>query len=154
MKVLQRGWTGVLTVAVTCAAGALLTPTAAIASTTRSYTYVAAGFHVVGPDLAAAIVAEETGIRTAPLGWVGMVPESDRITLRVTDRNPLAAVVAVSMVSSGGWSRSVCAPRGRDVVVTSAPVGQHVSLFVWDASPYLDWCPNNVATTGTLRITH
>ena len=154
MKMLRRGWTGVLAVALACAASALAPHAPAIASTTRSYTYVAAGFHVVGPDLAAGIVAEETGVRTAPLGWVGLVPASDRLTLRITDANPLAAVVAVSMVSSGSWSRSVCAPRGRDVIVTQAPVGEHVSLFVWDASPYLEWCPNNVATTGTLTITH
>ena len=137
---------GILAVAVTAPVGVTANPA-------RTYTYVAAGFHVIGPDLAAAAVADATGVRTAPLGWVGMVPDSDRFHLRIEDLNTLSENVAVTMVSSGDWRRDVCAPRGEDVLVDGVPVGRHVSLFVWDATPYHSWCPGTAATSGTLTIT-
>ena len=140
-------------VAAVCGIVAVAMPVPARAGAAQTYTYVAAGFHVVGPALAAAAVARTTGVRTAPLGWVGLVPESERFTLRIEDRNPLSGNVAVTMVANGGWRRDVCAPRGQDVAITGAPVGQHVSLSVWDATPYRSWCPGSMATSGTLTIT-
>lgn len=139
--------------AVLCGTMAGWAPGPATAGAARTTTYVAAGFYVIGPDHAAAVVASSTGVHTAPLGWVGIVPESDRFTVRIEDANPLSGSVAVTMLAGGGWRRDMCVPRGQDVEIVEAPAGRHVSLFIWDAVPDRSWCPDSMATTGTLTIT-
>lgn len=139
------------------AAGCLLTaiaPTPGMAAgfpRSRSYTYVATDFYVAGPELAAKIVSDKTGVNTAPLGHVTSEADGNRFAFRVTDRNPLADA-AVTLLSEHGWRRDICAPRGRTVVVEGVPADALVSLWIWDAASQHTWCPSNRATTGTLTL--
>ncbi len=138
----------------------------ASSSPSRSYTYVATGFYVVGPDYAATILSrfvpgvdiapigrlpDENGVHTAPIGRVEFVAPDNQFTFRATDRNPLADVAVSISWDKGGTS--VCAPRGKTVTVSGVPAGSAVTLHIWDAFIGFPWCRSNHASTGTLTIT-
>lgn len=123
---------------------------AATSSTSTSYTYIPFNGHVIGPDEVAAVVADETGIRTAPTGDVTFTPLRDYFRMRLDDLSPAPAPVHVT-VSQRHRIQHLCVPLGRTVTIRRIDPGRTVTVHVWDGYLYRNGC-EGTPLGGTLTI--
>lgn len=119
-------------------------PARSSSSRSTKYHYVANDFYVVGPDLAADVVRRETGVATAPLGWLQFTAVDQQATIRIDDLGPLPAV---PVAGPGGWR---CVPNHSTLVLDALQPGQVVSIWIADATYGLG-CGG--ATAGTATVT-
>lgn len=117
---------------------------------TLTYTYFAHDFYVLGPDLAARIVADKTGHHTAPLGRLSFVPSGDQVTLTIDDRGTVDGLLDVTVGQRN--YRHLCISVRQPTVVSGLTPGQPVYISIW-AVTYGPWTPCGLGgTTGTLTI--
>jgi hypothetical protein len=129
---------------------ALLSVGGTSATSTTSWTYVPHSGHVVGPNEAAAVVADQTGVRTAPTGDVTFRPRRDSFRIRLDDLSPVQDAVHV-VVSQPRRVRHLCVPLGRVVTIRRVDPRQNVHVSVWSETLW-NPCAGRPAG-GTLTIT-
>jgi hypothetical protein len=122
-------------------------------TSTMSWTYVPGNAHIIGPDEVAAVVAEETGVRTAPTGDnMTFYPLGNSFRIRLDDlSSPSQRAIHVSVGHSNGRGPGhICLPPGRTVTFRRVDPRYKVSITVWDAT-FRNNCPG-VAAGGTLTV--
>lgn len=117
---------------------------------TRRYAYVAQDFYVIGPDLAAQMVARKTGHHVAPLGTIRVVPAGTQVTFTIDDFGTAARMIDVTVGQRTYEHR--CVAVDHPTVVDGLVPGRPLTISIW-AATYGPWTPCGAGgTTGTLTI--
>lgn len=112
---------------------------------------------VIGPDLAAGVVAERTGVHTAPIGNVYLEARSTRrLDITVDDLNTTKGDIplAVSHHAADGSNRSgwwECVPAGERTTLEVEP-GHLVELTVLNDAYGRQLCGGPGGTAGVLTV--
>ena len=90
--------------------------------------YVAGQFYVIGPDIAATAVRENTGVVTAPLGWFEFTALDGDAVLTIDDDAAPAAVSVV--VARGGVFERHCVLDHGSLHIGDLTAGERVSVWI------------------------
>lgn len=123
------------------------------------HTYVANHWMwVIGPDLVAGVVAEETGVHTAPIGNVYLGASSSGVLdITVDDLNTTRGDIplGVSQHAPNGSDRSgwlTCVPAGERTTIDGIRRGHHVELTVLNDAYGRQLCGGPGGTAGVLTV--
>jgi hypothetical protein len=112
--------------------------------------YAAHDFYVVGPDLAAAVVDDRTGIKVAPLGSFRFTAVGSDASLTIDDvgESPMIPVY-VSSPSTGRWH---CVPNHTPTTFGGLQAGKLVHVYLVDVTYGYGMCGGG-ATVGVASVT-
>lgn len=122
------------------------------------YAYVAnQSMWIIGPDLAAGVVAEATGVRTAPLGNAHLAAGRRRLDVTVDDANEGGGRIplAISQAAPDGSDHSFrvrCIPAGRRTTLRGLEPAHALQLTVIGDAYGQARCGGIGGTTGVLTV--